>query len=245
MIGDNARIPPELALMIYSNNVSGTLIKVLAAAFPACRRILGESCFNGIARCLIAQCPSEHADLNRYGARFSDFLDHWTATRAAFSDYRYLGDLARLERYCHTAYYAADDPPFDFTAFARAGRDARDRLQFQLAHSLRLLESKYPLMEIRDANLSDGDAAQVRAVQLPEHLVVSRPALRVRVERIDAISFRILAACHDGMTLAGIANISSGLQAKLSETLPELIRRRWITGFAMHGRSTDGERSDA
>jgi hypothetical protein len=231
LVRENERIPAELALTIYANNLSGALIKALTAAFPACRRILGETCFNAIAYRFMEHSPSMQADLNRYGASFSDFLDDWTATQAAFSDYRYLGDLARLEWHCHTAYTAADDPPFDFKALAEASRDAPETLRFRLSHSLGLLQSDYPLMEIRETNLSDGDASEVRADELPESLVVSRPALQARVERVDAVTFQLLAACQDGRTLGQLTSIGKSLTNTLLETLPELIRRRWVAGF--------------
>ena len=254
LVDNNGRIPAELALTIYRNNVSGALVKALTAAFPACRRILGETCFNAIAHRFSEHKPSNQADLNRYGASFSDFLDDWTATQAVFSDYRYLGDLARLEWHCHAAYTAADDPPFDFKALAEAVRKAPDcreaggrapkvgalgdagavaeeTLRLRLSHSLGLLQSDYPLMEIRATNLSAGDASEVRADELPEYLVVSRPALQARVERVDAVTFQLLAACQDGRTLDHITNTGRYLANTLLETLPKLIQRHWITGF--------------
>jgi hypothetical protein len=245
LVGGNGRIPAELALTIYGNNVSGALAKALTAAFPACRRILGETCFNAVARRFIEHNPSKQADLNRYGASFSDFLDHWTATRATFSDYRYLGDLARLEWHCHTAYTAADDPPFDFRALAKASRDGPEMLRFRLSHSLGLLQSDYPLMEIRASNLSDGDATEVRADELPEYLLVSRPALQVQVERVNAITLQLLAACRDGRTLGHITNTGSDPTSTLHETLPELIQRQWITGFTLDSRFATREPVDA
>jgi hypothetical protein len=183
--------------------------------------------------------------LNRYGALFSDFLDDWTATQAPFSDYRYLSDLARLEWYCHTAYYAADDPPFDFKALAEASRDASETLRFRLNHSLGLLQSDYPVMEIREINLSDGDATEVRADDLPEYLVVSRPRLQPRVERVDAVTFQLLTACQDGRTLAHITHTGRRLANTLLEKLPELIQRHWITGFTVDRIFTTGDAVDA
>ena len=244
-VRENSRIPAELALTIYSNNISGALVKALTAAFPACRRILGEACFAGIAHRFIEHSPSKQADLNRYGASFGDFLDDWTANRAPFADYRYLGDLARLEWYCHTAYTAADDPPFDFKALAAAaGREAYETLRFRLSHSLGLLQSDYPVMEIRETNLSAGDAGEVQADKLPEYLVVSRPTLQPRVERVDAVTFRLLAACQDDRTLGHITNTGSPPANTLSETLAELIQRQWITGFTMGSPFTTREPVD-
>jgi len=245
LIGENGHIPAELALTIYGNNVSGALTKALTAAYPACRRILGETCFNAIAHRFTEHRPSKQADLNRYGASFGDFLDDWATTQAAFSDYLYLGDLARLEWQYHTAYTAADDPPFDFKALADASRDAPETLRFRLNYSLGLLQSDYPVMEIRETNLSDDDATEVQADKLPEYLVVSRPALLPRVERVDAVSFGLLAACQDGRTLGHITNSGGHLANTLLETLPELIQRQWISGFTMDRIFTTREPVDA
>ena len=197
LIGNNDHIPAELALRIYSNNVSGARIKSLAAAYPACFRILGETCFNNIAHRFSEHTPSVHPDLNHDGEDFSGFLDEWTQSHKQFSEYGYLGDLARLEWLCHTAYYAEDDPPFDFRALANTRHGAHAAHCLRLGHSVGLLQSDYPVMAIREANLSDNEATEVQAIELPEHLMVSRPAFHIRVDRIDAYTFEVLAACQD------------------------------------------------
>lgn len=242
LIHENSRIPAELAVTIYANNVSAALLKALTAAFPACRRILGETCFNAIAYRFIEHEPSTQADLNRYGASFSDFLEDWTATWAPFSNYRYLGDLARLEWHCHKAYTADDDPPFDFKTLAEAGHI--ETLRFQLGHSVGLLQSEYPVMEIRETNLCDDDASEVRADKLPEYLLVSRSALQLQVERIDASTFQLLAAFRDGRTLVHMSRSGGRLKNTLPESLAKLIRRRWITGFSTDSVCTSGDSVD-
>ncbi len=231
LMREDGRIAPELVLQIYANNTSGARLKSLAAAYPACLRILGEACFNGIARRFIERTPSEQPDLNLYGASFGDFLDEWTATQEQLADFRYLGDLARLEWLCHKAYYAGDDPPFDFAAFSEFSYDAQERLRFRLGDSVGLLRSGYPVMAIREANLSDGDATEVWADETPEFLVVSRPDLQPRVERVDEMSFRVLSACRDGNTLGEIIDASGRRADKAAEILPMLVRRAWIAGF--------------
>ena len=229
LLRENDRIPPELALRIYGNNVSGTRVKSLVAAYPACSRILGEVCFNNMAQRFIEHTPSQQPDLNRYGALFSDFLDDWTAKQAQFSDYRYLGDLARLEWLCHTAYYAEDDPSFDFTALSNAGHNAQEAFSFRLGHSVGLLQSVCPVMEIRAINLSAGDATEVQAGALPEYLVVSRPAFQPRVERVNAIIFAVLVSCRKGMTLGHIIETHRHRTAVIPDILPRLIKCGWIT----------------
>jgi hypothetical protein len=240
LIRKDGSIPPELALRIYGNNVSGARVKSLAATYPACFRILGEACFNSIAQRFIEHTPSEQPDLNYYGATLSDFLDDWTATREQFSDYRYLGDLARLEWLCHTAYYAEDDPPFDFTAFARACQDVQETLRFRLGHSVGLLQSEYPVVTIREVNLSEGDASEVQAGELPAYLVVSRPTYQPHVERVDEVTFQLLAACREGKTLGHIVDTCRQRAEKVAGTLPGLIRRGWITGVTVDRTCTPG-----
>ena len=240
LLRDNDRIPPELALRIYGNNVAGARIKSLAAAYPACFRILGEACFNNMAQRFIAHTPSQQPDLNCYGAAFSDFFDDWTSTQAQFSDYRYLGDLARLEWLCHTAYYAEDDPPLDLTALSKADPDSREACSFRPGYSVSLLQSDYPVMEIRATNLSAGDATAVQAGTLPEYLVVSRPAFQPRVDRLDAISFEILASCREGMPLGQIIDTHRQYTKIIHRILPGLIRRGWITSVTAGKTGTAG-----
>lgn len=235
---ENDHIPPELALRIYGNNVSGARVKSLVAAYPACFRILGEVCFNSMAQRFIEHTPSQQPDLNRYGALFSDFLDDWTATQAQFSDYRYLGDLARLEWLCHTAHYAEDDPSFDFTALSNAGHNAQEAFSFRLGHSVGLLQSVYPVMEIRETNLSAGDATAVQAGALPEYLVVSRPAFQPRVERVDASIFEVLVSCRKGMTLGHIIDSHRHRTAVIPEILPRLIKFGWIASVTANQTCT-------
>jgi hypothetical protein len=240
LLRENDRIPTELALRIYKNNVSGARIKSLAAAYPACFRILGEACFNNMAQRFIEHTPSQQPDLNRYGTAFGNFFDDWTSTQAQFSDYRYLGDLARLEWLCHTAYYADNDPSFDFTALSKAGPNAREACRFRPGHSVGLLQSDYPVMEIRATNLSAGDAAEVQAGTLPEYLVVSRPAFQPRVERLDPVSFEILASCRKGMTLGHIIDTHRQRTKIIHQILPGLIQHGWITSVTVDKTCTAG-----
>jgi len=187
----------------------------------------------------IEHAPSEQPDLNRCGASFSDFLDDWTSTQTQLSGYRYLGDLARLEWLCHTAYYAEDDPSFDFTALSKAGHNAQQACSFQLGHSVGMLQSVYPVMEIRESNLSNGDATEVQAGALPEYLVVSRPVFQPRVERVDAIIFAVLASCLEGMTLGHIIDTNRHRTKAIHEILPGLIRRGWITSVTVDKPRTE------
>ena len=240
LIRDNSRIPTELALDIYANNRRGAQAMALVAAYPASLRILGETCFNGLARRFIAQTPSTTPDLNLYGEHFGDLLKAWTRSESQLAEYAYLGDLARLEWLCHTAYYAADDPPFDFTALSQCGDDCQEQIRFRLGHSIGLMQSDYPIMEIRELNLSDDPAHSVADEAQTSYLVVSRPVFQAEVTRIDEQGFRLLQACQSGHTLGGLIETDAALAESLRTRLPQLIERGWITGFSIADGQGDG-----
>jgi len=224
---DNERIPAALALKIYMNNTSGARHNALAAAYPACLRILGEDCFTHIANQFIKHMPSLQRDLNLSGSNFSEYLENWTTTQPGFSDYHYLGDLARLEWFCHMAYYADSDTTFDFELLASADSVDQKELHFQLGSSVNLLESDYPVMELQRANISGGAAISVSAENFPEHLVIARLKFQATITRTNHATFDLLSACRNNDTLG--AMIENDIN---TEALPKLIQRGWIAQVA-------------
>ncbi|UCH46517.1 MAG: putative DNA-binding domain-containing protein [Betaproteobacteria bacterium] len=229
---ENPHIPTDIALSIYANNLSGGRAKALAVAYPACARILGAECFEGIARRYSESTAAKQPDLNLYGETFAEFLEERAAVLEGFSDYTYLGDLARLEWLCHVAYYANDDAPFDFDQLARSAGDAGEYLKLKLGDSVGMLQSDYPVMGIREVNLADDDAASVSAADCPQHLVVWRDEFQPCVERVDKATFDLLAAIEAGATLGDIASQLPHVAVVLSEAVPRLIQRGWISGIA-------------
>ena len=231
MLKPSPQLTPETAIAIYRNNHTGALTRSLAAAFPVCRRILGEDCFNGIARKYVDLSPSRLPDLNRYGDSFPDFLGAWTTARTAFAEFTYLEDLARLEWYWHIAYYQEDDEPFDFTAFAKTSPSHMDRIRLRVSHALSLLKSDYPVFEIWKINRDGEEADEVQAHELPQHLVVYRRNDYPGIEVVSAEIYSLLQNCRRGKTLAELSEQVKTGEDRIVELLPELVRKTWITGF--------------
>ncbi|UCD68743.1 MAG: putative DNA-binding domain-containing protein [Betaproteobacteria bacterium] len=241
LVAGNPRILPDVALGIYANNITGGRAKALTSAYPACARILGADCFEGIARRFGESTPARQPDLNLFGEAFADFLEERVAVLAGFSDYTYLGDLARLEWLCHVAYYANDEAPFDFDELARNAGDAGESLKLKLGDSVGLLHSEHPVMSIREINLADGDAASVSAADCPQHLVVWREEFHPCVERVDETTFDLLAALKSDATLGEIASQLPHVAGVLSEAVPRLIQRGWISGIADGNNCPSGD----
>ena len=231
MLKPSPQITPDTAIAIYRNNHTGALTRSLATAFPVCRRILGDDCFNGISREYINRSPSRLSDLNRYGDLFPDFLGVWANGKTAFAEFGYLGDLARLEWCWHVAYYQEDDEPFDFAAFENAGQSHMDTIRLRISHALGLLMSDYPVFEIWKINRDGKEAREVEANELPQYLVIYRRDGYPGVEVVSADIHSLLQNCRNGKTLAELAEQVKTGGDRLVEVLPELIRKTWIIGF--------------
>ena len=76
-------------------------------------------------------------------------------------------------------------------------------------------------------------------MELPEYWL-SRPAFQIQVERIDAHTFETLASCREGMTLGHITSTNQDYTRMISEILPGLIQRGWITAMVVEKTYTRG-----
>ena len=134
-------------LGIYQHNISGAHIKVLQQVFPVCEQILGEAPFATLAREYCWKNPEASSDMNLYGQFFAEFLKQRSEDIPALAELPYLHDLALLEYAWQRAHYRPNDATFDFQAFAEVQQQPQ-QLQFHLSHSLYLLNSEWPLLEL-------------------------------------------------------------------------------------------------
>src|SRR5688500_7173734 len=86
-------MPAARRLAVYRNNVMGSLIDVLAAAYPTVCRLVGEPFFRFAAASFAAAAPPVRPHLMSYGGGFAGFLARFEPA----ADLPYLPDLARLE----------------------------------------------------------------------------------------------------------------------------------------------------
>ncbi len=81
-------------LQIYRNNFVMSLTEALQATYPMLLAVLGEECFDAIARYYILSHPLSEGDVSRYGNHFDDVISHFPQVTAAAP---YASDLARFE----------------------------------------------------------------------------------------------------------------------------------------------------
>ena len=214
---------------VYRNNVYFGLIEALAAQFPAIARLLGKEMFLNTAKAYIARHPPHSPLLFRYGEDFCGFLE----AAAPLRDYPYLGDVARLEWLWMQAYHAPDAEPLGAEGLAQIPQDKLESVRLALHPSLRLLNSKYPVVSIRHTNLADEEVAPVELSGAGDGALIIRTHLEVEVRRLHPGALGMFRRLQEGATL-GEANAAVADQSKnfnLQLALTELLQSGAIIGF--------------
>ncbi len=218
------------SLGVYRRNMQSALTSALSDVYPVCAQLLGEARFRGIATGYMRLHPSEDSDLNLYGEGFAGFLRLYCGEYAG-KDPRLacLPDLARLEWRYHFAYYAEDDPAFDFEAFARVAESDRGRIVLEASRALALMSSVYPLRAVWRTRAYPGAGAVSPGGAPREHLCVCRDGLRPALTRLPRELYRLLGDLIKGATLDALSRRFE----QLDRRLPRLLEKGWVVSFRL------------
>ncbi len=234
LLAESGELSTAERFFIYRNNITAARICALGAIYPVCKEIVGEDCFQGMAKTFAWQAPDRSEDLNVYGEAFAAFLAEQVRIHEAFSELPYLPELARLEWHWHAAYYAPDDVPFDASRLTTLTPDDTERITFPLSASLSLMETGFPVFEIWRRHRENEDVSSVGALVETEYLCVHRAGYEPRVERIDKARYALLRTCREGLCLAQLAERTEVTES-LPTLLPEMIARGWIVADKKQG----------
>jgi len=188
-------IPATHRLGIYANTARVNFHESLRASFPAILRLVGEDYFHQCAREFHKGYPSTCGDLQYAGTHFPDYL----ADLHAHDEFRYLGDVARLEWLRQEALLSADHRPLDFAKLAAVAPSDYAELRFRLHPATRLLASDYPCLRIWQANVGgDGEPEVIDLAMGPDRVLLTRKTIAVDVHRLSRGEHRFLIAVRDG-----------------------------------------------
>lgn len=230
-LSNRSRISPQRSLEIYRSNYVGGRTEALRAIYRGCERLVGEQCFEEMARRYIWAHPSRSGNLNEEGERFPEFCE----TLPFIAEVPYLPDVARLERAWQQSFDAPEDErrvePEDLAEIAFADPD---EVALVPRASLRLIRSPYPALKLWEfATAEEGPELSPPALDAgPDWLVVGRHGMRMRIDRVEENTWKTLEAAISGNTLSEIADIAgTGDAGRLSALLGEMIERGWIAAF--------------
>ena len=175
------------ALSVYANTARGNFTEGLILSFPVLRRLVGEDYFRQVSLGFHARHPSLSGDLQLAGAGLAQYLVHLHGD----GEYRYLGEVARLEWLIQETLLAADHPPFDLAKLQMIAPEDYDDLRFRLHPSVRLFASEFPCAEIWEANAE----AEPQVIDLrtgPDRLLTIRIHGELAFHRLSSNEFGFL-----------------------------------------------------
>jgi uncharacterized protein (UPF0276 family) len=192
-------------MALYRGQQTGAWHKVLSAAFPVLRQLLGDEFFEGMSRAYGIAHPPEVADLNVFGAAMPAFLHSF----ASAADYPYLADMARLEWAVHRSYFAADADAVnaaDLEAWSPAQFDAA---RFALHPAVSLFSSPWAVVSLWRAHHGGAFPPSMAAA---EQCVVARPRWQAEVIALDPARLAALRCLETGATVGAALDAALALQ---------------------------------
>ncbi len=181
-------------LKVYHSNVIGSLTAALAATFPVVENLVGADFFKVMARGFIFDNPPDRGCLQFYGAGFDGFIRAY----APAAGLAYLPDVARFEFALNVAYYAPDDDVLAPDALASLPPENLGDSVLHLRPSATLIESRYPLLQIRDFCLDEDHNAPPNLDK--DHgcrLLIVRPQLDVDIVVLREDEFMVLSLLQE------------------------------------------------
>jgi hypothetical protein len=188
---------PADRLALYRGNLTATWDKVLGAAFPVVRALVGAEFFTPLARAYGKAHPSANADLNHFGDTFATFL----ASFEHVADFPYLPDMARLEWLLHRAHYAADAAPLDAGELAALSPDAFESAHFALHPASFLFASSWAVVPLWQAHQPEGAAGFPAQMASDSFAAIVRPDWKVELVPLSASSHAALDALASGASM--------------------------------------------
>lgn len=226
---------------IYRNARLAILRNTLAGAYPVCRALVGEDCFDAIARDTLAAQLSTSPNLHRYG----DALPEVIAQSPLAESVPYLADVARLEWRVHWAHYAPDayTRPPDAATLGAMLTQPPDAIRAGLVASAWWVASPWPVVSIWRAH-QPGAAIALSDIDLnnSEAAVVTVHEQRVAVLDLDAPTAAFLAACDATPTLqdALAKTLATQTDFDLTACLASLYRAG-VLALSAHATSHTGD----
>lgn len=216
--------PAPRRFSVYRNTVTSGLIRVLEAAFPVIRKLVGDEFFAAMALVFVRAHPPRTRLMMLYGAQFPGFL----AAFPPVSHLGYLADVARLEQAIRESYHAADAPALPAEAFATLTDAQMMNAKLRLAPSLGLIRSPWPIHMIWRANSEAGPPpAPVRGA---EDVLILREAFDPAVHLLPPGGGAFMTGLLAGQSLAATL-APLGRRFDLPAMLGLLIQGRAIVGM--------------
>lgn len=231
-----------LGLRAYRGNAGALAERALGALFVTVRAMLGEQNFKHLAREFWHAHPPECGDMGEWG----DDFPGWLQAHAAFAEWPWLADCARLDLAIHDCERAADAELDAASLGLLQSVDPAD-LHMSLMPGTAALSSTWPIVTIyrahqlaagpdsdcRSASICFGEVRSALQARRGDHMVVARGGWRAGVHGVDAATLTWTRGLLDGAPLSQALE-RAGAGFDFTTWLALALRERWIVGV-YHG----------
>jgi len=182
---------PAQRFAVRKNNVTASLIDVLAITYPVTLALVGEGFFREMARLFVRASPPRSPILALYGDTFPAFIQGFTPAASL----PFLADLARLEMLYVQSYYAAEAASVMVSEMAGLLADERRLAQAHLTlhPAVAVLRFRYAAVSLWAAHQHRAPTGSMSRINLEEAeaAILMRHGLVVEIFRIEegAVTF--------------------------------------------------------
>jgi hypothetical protein len=216
-------------LQVYRHNYESALVSALRAVYPVTERLVGEEFFTVAATQCLKQNPSHSGNIQDYGATFPAFLSGY----APAAGLPYLGDVAALEWLRLQAALAAPHTSMDIKALAQISAETLPGLHFHVQPAARILESRFPALNIWEFCQRAEPEGEIDLGLGGQCVLVSRPALDVKMRLLSAGEYAFLQCIGQSETLEAACHAALDVEPEfdVEECFAALVREEILVGF--------------
>ncbi|WKY58045.1 DNA-binding domain-containing protein [Vibrio sp. SNU_ST1] len=215
----------EQRIQIYRDNFVISLSEVLAATYPLTEMLVGEECFQQMARQHVLSYPSTSGDVSGYGEHFEQTIQAFPAVIEAAP---YLAEVALYEWQKDSLVRCVSESHVDqrpLSCLADVPQEKQGALVFHLKGSITLVNSSYTMIALEQA---------IYQQQL-DGLDINQPefGVLIRAENSRVESHCLTEECHQLLTELQSGQALAEIDPSLLQHLNTVIALNVISGFSI------------
>ncbi|QPK05576.1 DNA-binding domain-containing protein [Vibrio kanaloae] len=216
----------EQRIQIYRNNFVISLSEVLAATYPLTEMLVGEECFQQMARQHVLSYPSTSGDVSGYGEHFEQTIQAFPAVIEAAP---YLCEVAMYEWKKDSLMRSVSESKADqhpLTGLADVPPEQQGALVFHLKDSITLINSNYAIIALEHAIYQ----------QKLDGLDINQPefGVLIRAENSQIESHGLSKENHQLLTELQSGRTLSAIDPLLLQHLNAVMALNVISGFSIN-----------
>lgn len=241
-IGGNARVSPVEQVEIYREQYWLRHTGSLVEDFPGASGVLGQDDWERLVEEYLMENPPATFSLRELGERLPGFAE----TREWLPHRELVVDMARLE-WAHVEVFDAEEAqPLAPEKLMTVPEDAWEGVRLVPSPALRLLSTRYPVLDLRRRILVAQSATESEngPTALPEpsaeHLAVHRRKLAIEHDRLDKTAFSLLSKVVSSMPLGAALEATASETGLPSDALTSKLEE-WFATWSSRGYLIDIE----